>query len=360
MFGADEKLTSRVFRLYSHKLHKQRLVDIKSKLSTRINNSVPRTLKYQQIKRTGYMSQVKERKSNINRENEKIFQMITQISGGKRGSSIQYIIETTRQSPKPKSLNLPTRKKEAQRIIEENYALAQRLSESTRGVSFKKFDEDWSNTTRYLNSISKRNIRKLPKIDELNKHLPSFASSEIGSKKLLMLKSPLGFVEKAKSNFSPNLTSPFPGSVIEVEKEEELKETCNKVADKILKSKTGVQKVENKEIVEEKKIEAVKENIIEKKDLSEIVEEEKNEGRVNYEKVEEKVEKVDENTEKVEEKGEIEVSKVDETKLEGKESKSPMEENDEGNYEEDFAAEEVKPEELPPVDIENNEINDKD
>ena len=214
----DEKLTSRVFRLYSHKLHKQRLNDIRSKISTRINNSVPRTLKYQNIKRTGYVSQVRERKTNINRENEKIFQVITKISEGKRASSIYSVIDSSRPSPKPKSLNLTTRKKEAQRIIEDNYALAKRLSESTRGVSFKKFDDDWQNTAKYMSSISKRNIRKLPKLDELGKYLPTVLSSDVSSKKGISLKTPAA--ETHKNNFSPNLTSPLPTSVMDIVKED--------------------------------------------------------------------------------------------------------------------------------------------
>lgn len=214
----DEKLTSRVFRLYSHKLHKQRLNDIRSKISTRINNSVPRTLKYQNIKRSGYVSQVRERKTNINRENEKIFQVITKISEGKRASSIYTVIDSSRPSPKPRSLNLTTRKKEAQRIIEDNYALAKRLSESTRGVSFKKFDDDWQNTAKYMSSISKRNIRKLPKLDELGKFLPTVLSSDVSSKKVISLKTPAA--ETHKNNFSPNLTSPLPASVMEVVKED--------------------------------------------------------------------------------------------------------------------------------------------
>ena len=142
MFVVDEKLTTRIFRLHSHKMHKQRLSEIKSKISNRINNSVPRTLRYQQFKRTGYVAQVKERKTSINRQNEKIFQIITDISSGKRGTCVQQILDSVRELPPPKSLNVSSRKKEAQRIIDDNQALAKRLNESERGVSFKKFDED--------------------------------------------------------------------------------------------------------------------------------------------------------------------------------------------------------------------------
>jgi hypothetical protein len=113
---------------------------------------------------------------------------------------------------------MTSRKKEAQRIVEDNYALAKRLSESTRGVSFKRFDDEWQNTTKYMNSISKRNIRKLPKLEELNKFMHSVPSSDIGSKKVISLKSPAP--ETYKNSFSPNFNSSLPGSVLEVANED--------------------------------------------------------------------------------------------------------------------------------------------
>ena len=217
MFVVDEKLTTRVFRLYSHKMHKKRLIDIKSKASNRINNSVPRTLKYQNIKRSGYVSQVKERISNIMRENQKNYRIMGDISAGRRGTSVHQILDSVRGIPQPKSLNLPSRKREAQRIIDDNEALAKRLNESNRGVSFQKFDDDWENVTKYMISISKKNIRKLPTLENYSRILPSIASTDIGSKKGYSSRSPLSTVNRRnQSVFSPNLTTPLPVSQLEV------------------------------------------------------------------------------------------------------------------------------------------------
>ena len=203
-------------------MHKQRLIDIKSKASTRLNNSVPRTLKYQNIKHNGYVSQEKERKTNIVRENQKIFQIMEEISSGRRAASIHQVLDSVRGTSQPRSLNLPSRIKEAQRIIDDNNALAKRLNETNRGVSFQKFDEDWQNTTKYMNSISKKNIRKLPTLENYSRNLPSIASADPGSKKGYTSRSPLSSVHKrGQSGFSPNLTTPLPASKMKVNGPEE-------------------------------------------------------------------------------------------------------------------------------------------
>jgi Hemingway/CFA97 len=201
----DEKLTSRVFRLYSHKLHKQRLNMIKTKVSSRINNSVPRTLKYQNLKRTGYASQLKERMSHIQRENMKIYQVMNEISSGKRYNSL-----TTSNKVPPISLNYNFRKKEAQRIIDDNQALAKRLNGSSLGVSFKKFDEDWQNTSKYMTAISKKNIRKLPRLDDGINNLPFIRTPDFYSKKSITNRSPVSnFRQRNQSLIGSSIITPL-------------------------------------------------------------------------------------------------------------------------------------------------------
>lgn len=284
MFGVDEKLTSRVFRLHSHKLHKKRLIEIKAKVSNRINNSVPRTLKYQTLKRTGYISQVKERNNAIVRENQKILVMMEEISAGKRGTSVHQILDSIREIPQPKSLNVSTRKKEAQRIIDDNEALAKRLNDSNQGVSFQKFDEEWLNITKYMTSISKKNIRKLPKLD---RDMQSIGSTEINIKKGGTSKSPLSVAHKRNSSmFSPNLTSPLPSKL---ENFEEKGKNTGKVKGKkteIEEKKTEIREKKENKVIEEEKAKEIKKVI-------EDPEEENKDLRENEEKVEEESKEIE-------------------------------------------------------------------
>ena len=243
MYVVDEKLTTRKFRLHSHNLHKQRLTEIKNKASTRINNSVPRTLKFQQIKLSGFITQVKERKTNIQKENMKIYQIISKISSGKRGSSIQMILDSVKGQSQPKSLNLTSRKKEAQRIIDDNEALARRLNETNHGVSFSKFDEEWLNVTKYMKSISKKHIRKLPKLENSSNYLHSLGS-ELSNKKPETSRSPLSnFQIRNLSVFSPALNSPQMSKLEDFQKPESIDLVGKKEEDKPIESLEKEKKV---------------------------------------------------------------------------------------------------------------------
>ncbi|OMJ78795.1 hypothetical protein SteCoe_21322 [Stentor coeruleus] len=137
--------------------HSERIKDIKKKYSNRIDNSTPSTRRNNSS--TNFLRL--EKKSQIHKNNIKLLNSITEISKGKRVSSTQLILDSIESLPKPKSLNVQSRRQDAQRIITDNEAMARRLNKSS-GLSFKKFDKEWHDTVKYKKTISKAKFRKLP------------------------------------------------------------------------------------------------------------------------------------------------------------------------------------------------------
>ena len=162
----DEKITSRWFWIKSQEQHNQRVKLLKSKISTRIDNVPPKIRRNSHISIKFHQS---ESKKKIQEENIKLLNSLTDISSGKRASSMNLILSSTKDIPKPKSLIQPYRKQEAKRIINDNEALAKRLMRSRNGLSFKKLDAEWQNSERYKKTISKAKFRFLPKISQKSK-----------------------------------------------------------------------------------------------------------------------------------------------------------------------------------------------
>lgn len=176
MQSLEEKLTTKWYRDYSHKLHIQRLQEIKSHASKRIDNSVPKTKDTIAPQKQGKEFLKKEKKKSITKNNQQLLKILTEITAGKRETTTQKILNSTRDAPLMKSLNKTVRKKEARRIDEDNEEMVRRLNDKKPGVSFKKLQEEWSIMNRYRESISKRGYRnesshlvsRLPPMDELN------------------------------------------------------------------------------------------------------------------------------------------------------------------------------------------------
>lgn len=168
----DEKITNRWFWSKSQMRHSERIKDIKNKYSSRIDNSTPRTRRNNSS--TKFLRL--EKKSQIHKNNIKLLNSITEISKGKRASSTRLILDSIESLPKPKSLNVQSRKQEAQRIITDNEAMARRLYNSS-GLSFKKFDKDWHDTVKYKKTISKAKFRKLPGLTQ-NSRIDSRRSTQ--------------------------------------------------------------------------------------------------------------------------------------------------------------------------------------
>ena len=162
----DEKITARWFWANSRKHHSNRIKEIKSKTSNRIDNSPPRV---PQILKSGSKFLIQERKNSIKSNNDKLLNVLIDISRGRRSTSTSLILDSAQALPKKKSLNMSSRKQEALKINSDNEAMARRLTKTTHGLSFKKLDQDWKNSVKYKKSISKARFRSLPNNDTSRK-----------------------------------------------------------------------------------------------------------------------------------------------------------------------------------------------
>lgn len=159
MQSLEEKLTTKWYRDYSHKLHMQRLKEIKSHASKRIDNSAPRTKEKFLYQKQGKDFLEKEKKKSITRNNQQLLKILTEITAGKRETVTQKILNSTQNTPTVKSLNITVRKKEARRIDEDNEALVRRLHEKSTELSAKRFNDEWELISKYRESISKKTNR---------------------------------------------------------------------------------------------------------------------------------------------------------------------------------------------------------
>lgn len=87
------------------------------------------------------------------------------ISQGRKSAA-----KTQLQIPKPKSLNICNRKREAERIASENEALAKRLLHRSPQISKKRLDMDYEAARKYRNQIKKLRTssvgrKKLPPLE---------------------------------------------------------------------------------------------------------------------------------------------------------------------------------------------------
>jgi hypothetical protein len=95
----EEKLTTKWYRDYSHKLHMQRLKDIKTHGSKRIDNSAPKTKESIPLQKQAKEFLRKEQVSSIAKKNIKLLQILTEISEGKRETVTQRILNSTKEAP---------------------------------------------------------------------------------------------------------------------------------------------------------------------------------------------------------------------------------------------------------------------
>ena len=144
MINLEQKLTTKWYRDQSHKLHMQRLKEIKSHASRRIDNSFPKTKEVIPHHKKVKEFFKKEEDTSIRKNNAKLLQILTEVSEGKRETATQKILNSTKVPAKLnfKSLNITVRKKEARRIDEDNECIARRLSAKGAELSFSKFEEN--------------------------------------------------------------------------------------------------------------------------------------------------------------------------------------------------------------------------
>jgi Hemingway/CFA97 len=155
----DENPISKKYREYSLKLHIGRLKEIRTRGSNRIDNTSPKTidLLLQKKQRKEFIK--KEKINDIEKDNKKLIEILTEISLGKRESITQKMIHSTKDTPNPKSLNNTFRKKEALRIIEDNEALIRRIQKTTAELSLQKLNKEWAIVSKYKSTISRKTPR---------------------------------------------------------------------------------------------------------------------------------------------------------------------------------------------------------
>jgi hypothetical protein len=177
----DEKITSRWFWEKSQQRHSNRIKEIKSKISTRINNSPPRISRLS-TSRSKFLE--KERKSKIQSNNDKLLNVLVDISRGRRSTSTGLILDSALTLPKKKSLNFIARQQQVLKINNDNEALARRLLKTTHGLSFKKFDQEWKNTVKYKKTISKARFRSIAPSEKSRKSTREKTGIQLRTKSL--------------------------------------------------------------------------------------------------------------------------------------------------------------------------------
>jgi len=141
-----ESLESRWYREHSIKVHRQHLKDIslRSKSTIRSEDQV-------KIVNLRKLSQEIDKQREIERENFLLFVRLNSIKERKISPRDFY---------GPKSLNLSVRKKEAERIMNENYGYVKRFIDKPSFVSAKRQVKEYQAQESYKNTISKANLHK--------------------------------------------------------------------------------------------------------------------------------------------------------------------------------------------------------
>lgn len=156
----EENNSERRYRDYSLRLHMQRLSQIKSRGSHRIDNSCPKTSEMILPQKQGQAYLKKAKKQDICKENGKFSEILGEISAGKRESVTQKILNSAKDGKNfKKSLNLSVRKKKAVRITEENEVFLKRIKQVPGDLSLEKLNKDWEMIGKYKNIIQRKTPR---------------------------------------------------------------------------------------------------------------------------------------------------------------------------------------------------------
>ena len=141
-----ESLESRWYREHSLRIHKRHLEEIRQ----RSKSTIKAPLHHVSIN-LRKLSQESDKQKEIHRENLIL-------------SSKLYEIQERRIMPGeprgPRSLNFSVRRKEAERILTENYDFVRRFMVKPSFVSTSKFEEDYRQQLGYKKTISKANLHK--------------------------------------------------------------------------------------------------------------------------------------------------------------------------------------------------------
>ena len=155
----EENLLEKKFRDNSLKLHVKRLHDIKTRGSHRIDNSYPRTREIVTPQQQGKKFLRKESFKGIIKGNQKFYEILKEVSAGKRETITQRILHSINYEPSRKTLNSSVRKRKETEINEENEAMFKRIENASTVFSVNKFNKEWDITSKYKSTITRRTPR---------------------------------------------------------------------------------------------------------------------------------------------------------------------------------------------------------
>ena len=159
MKPVEENVFEQRYRDRSLKLHVEKLRYIKTRGSHLIDNSCPRTKEIIIPQKQGKDFMKKERVNGIIKDNNKFFEILNEISAGKRETVTQKILHSAKEVPSRKSLNFSVRKKKEIKILEENETLFKRIENTSTVLSVDKLNKEWALLSKYKNSITRKTPR---------------------------------------------------------------------------------------------------------------------------------------------------------------------------------------------------------
>ena len=141
-----ESLEARWYREFSIKAHKRHLreISLRSKSQLRAENQT-------KLVKLRKLSQELDKQKEIERENFLLFIKL---------NSIKERRKSQRENFGPKSLNISVRRREAEKIITENYSYVKRFMDIPSFVSAEKHQKDYQLQQLYKRTISKANLHK--------------------------------------------------------------------------------------------------------------------------------------------------------------------------------------------------------
>lgn len=162
-----ESLENRWYHEHSIKIHKKHLNDIKKRSKSTIRSPIYKHISVNLRK----LSQEVDKQKEIDRENFILFMKLSQIKERKANQADIY---------GPKSLNFSQRKKEAEKIMTENYDYVKRFIEKPSYLSAKRHEKEFKIQQGYKKTISKASLHKrlvkLASVEGRYGHIPPLES----------------------------------------------------------------------------------------------------------------------------------------------------------------------------------------
>ena len=156
---SEESLESRWYREHSIRIHMKRLKDIKERSSSVVQSPI----RFSSVNRSRLGKPVLKHYEMV-KQNIMLYDKLTHISERRHNKG---------QLKGPRSLNISIRKKEADRIIQDNFEFVKRLTERESMFSVTKLKKEYDIQEKYKSSISRHNLHeRLKKITESELKLP--------------------------------------------------------------------------------------------------------------------------------------------------------------------------------------------